>query len=88
MSWTVRFSKDAAKQLRRLPRDRREQMSQAVDEMSKDPSQGDVMPVKSGKFRGALRKRVGRYRVIFALDSAKRQIEVAAILLRSESTYR
>ena len=81
-------AKGFRQQFRRLPRDRREQMSQAVDEMGKDPLQGDVMPVKSGKFRGTLRKRVGRYRVIFALDSAKRQIEVAAILLRSESTYR
>jgi hypothetical protein len=30
--------------------------------MGRDPTSGGVRPVKSGKFKGTLRKRVGRYR--------------------------
>jgi hypothetical protein len=37
-------------------------------------------PFKSGKFKGALRKRAGRYRVVFSLNSPENLIEVAAIL--------
>lgn len=87
MSWVVNLSNDAAKQLRRLPVDRKEQISRAIDELCQDPLRGDVRPIKSGKFRGALRKRVGRYRIIFVLDRANRSALVGAILLRSESTY-
>jgi len=88
MSWTVRISKEAAKQLRRLPRDRKEQLREALNEMEEDPLRGDVRPTKSGRFKGALRKRVGRYRLIFSLKPSKRLIEVAAILPRDEKTYR
>jgi mRNA-degrading endonuclease RelE of RelBE toxin-antitoxin system len=88
MSWTSRLSKEAAKQFRRLPRDRQEQLAQAIEEMEEDPLRGDVRPLKSGRFRGALRKRVGRYRIIFSLDPEKRLIEIASILTRSEKTYR
>jgi len=49
---------------------------------------GDVRPIGSGKFKGALRKRVGRYRTIFSLKPAERLIEIAAILTRTEKTYR
>lgn len=87
-SWTSRLSKNAAKQLRKLPRDRQEQVAQAIEEMQHDPLGGDTLYIKSGKFAGALRRRVGRYRVVFSLDSSNRAIEIAAILLRSEKTYR
>ncbi len=88
MSWTYRFSQEARKQFRRLPRDRQEQLAQAIEEMKEDPLKGDVRPLKSGKFRGTLRKRVGRYRIIFALDPSQSLIEIAAILIRAEKTYR
>ena len=88
MSWTYRLSKEAAKQLRRLPRDRQEQLGHAIDQMSENPLRGDVSRISSGTYRGALRRRVGRYRIIFSLDLQDRLIEIAAILHRSESTYR
>ncbi|MBI4481662.1 MAG: type II toxin-antitoxin system RelE/ParE family toxin [Acidobacteria bacterium] len=88
MSWAYRFSTSAAKQFRRLPRDRQEQLSRAIEEMGEDPLKGDVLPVKSGKFKGALRKRVGPYRIIFSLAGSQRLIEVAAILHRTEKTYK
>jgi mRNA-degrading endonuclease RelE of RelBE toxin-antitoxin system len=88
MNWTCRFSKEAAKQLRKLPQNHQHQLSQALQKMKKDPFAGDVRPIRSGKFRGALRKRVGRYRIIFSLDYEGQLIDIAAILIRSEQTYR
>jgi mRNA-degrading endonuclease RelE of RelBE toxin-antitoxin system len=71
-----------------LPRDRLQQVARAIDEMERNPLAGDVRPIKSGKFEGALRKRVGRYRIVFALNPDSHRIEIAAILTRSEKTYR
>ena len=88
MSWTCRLSKDAVKQLRRLPRDRRQQLAQAIEEMAEDPTGGDVRPIKSGKFKGALRKHVERHRIIFSIDTTASSVEIAAILARTGATYR
>ena len=45
MSWGLRLSNDAAKELRRLPRDRQEYIGQALEEMRTDPLRGDVLPL-------------------------------------------
>jgi len=70
-----------------LPQDRRKQIAQAIEEMERDPTSGDVRPIKSGRFKGTLRKRVGRYRIVFALDPANRMVDIAAIITHTESTY-
>jgi len=88
MTWGCKLSKAAAKELARLPRDRQEQIGDTIAQMRSDPLGGDVLPIKSGKFRGALRRRSGRYRVIFSIDTAQNLIEIAAILIRTEKTYR
>jgi mRNA-degrading endonuclease RelE of RelBE toxin-antitoxin system len=56
--------------------------------MRADPLGGDVLPIKRGRFKGALRRRSGRYRIIFSIDTAQNIIEIAAILIRTEKTYR
>ena len=88
MAWGCNLSKTAAKQLGRLPRDHQVQVGRAIDQLGDDPFAGDVVPVKSGSFEGALRKRVGRYRIIFSVNQAAKLVEIAAILPRSEQTYR
>lgn len=88
MSWACNLSRQAAKQLRSLPRDRLEQVARAIDEIGEDPTLGDVRPIKSGRFKGALRKRVGPYRIVYSIDPDAREVDVAAILLRGDTTYR
>lgn len=46
MSWTCRLSGEAAKQLQKLPRDRQQQLRQALQEMQESLWQGDVRPVR------------------------------------------
>jgi mRNA-degrading endonuclease RelE of RelBE toxin-antitoxin system len=88
MSWACSLSRQAAKQLRSLPRDRVGQVACAIDEIGEDPTLGDVRPIKSGRFKGALRKRVGVYRIVYSIDPPARKVDIAAILVRSETTYR
>ncbi len=88
MTWACSLSHQAVKVLRGLPRDRQEQLARAIDEMGQDPTLGDVRPIKSGRFRGALRKRVGPYRIIYSVNPEARQVGIAAIVTRTEGTYR
>jgi len=46
-----------------------------------------VRPIKSGQFKGALRKRIGPYRIVYSIDPEAREVHVAAILLRDDTTY-
>ena len=67
---------------------RRRPASFRRDEIGKDPTLGDVRPIKSGRFKGALRKRVGPYRIVYSIDPDAREVDIAAILTRGDTTYR
>jgi mRNA-degrading endonuclease RelE of RelBE toxin-antitoxin system len=56
--------------------------------MESDPMAGDVIPLKGSEWKGRFRKRVGPYRIIFALDRKTLTVAVSAIFIRSEKTYR
>ncbi|RMF84745.1 MAG: type II toxin-antitoxin system RelE/ParE family toxin [Nitrospinota bacterium] len=88
MTWISRLSREAEKQLQRLPRDVQHRIARAIDELEKDPFRGDVLPLKGKKWKGRYRKRVGRYRIIFMLSPQERRIDISAILTRGEQTYR
>ena len=88
MPWAIELSAEAEKQLRKLPRDRRERIVCAIDEMEQDPFKGDVKPLQGPAWSGRFRKRVGDYRIIFTVNSAEAKVRISAILIRSEKTYR
>ena len=88
MNWTVELSAAAEKELKRLPRDRRDRIVRAIDEMEKDPFTGDVKALQGPEWKGRYRKRVGPYRIIFLADSKTQVVAISAILIRSEKTYR
>jgi mRNA-degrading endonuclease RelE of RelBE toxin-antitoxin system len=88
MRWNVRLSKDAAKQLERVPRDYHELLLKKLQEIAEDPFRGDVLPLKGKEWEGYHRKRVGRYRIIFLLHQNQHIVDIAAILPRDEKTYR
>src|SRR4030095_14132988 len=66
MTWIVRLSRDAERQLRRLPPDQQSLIRQRLREMQHDPFRGDVIPLRGRQWQGRYRKRVGRYRIFFA----------------------
>ena len=88
MNWAVRLSRDAVKDLSRIPADRRELLLRQLSAMEADPFRGNVRPLEGKRWRGRYRKVAGRYRIIFTPFHSARIVEVSAITLRSEKTYR
>jgi mRNA-degrading endonuclease RelE of RelBE toxin-antitoxin system len=56
--------------------------------MTENPFRGDVKPLKGVQWQGHYRKRVGRWRIIFIPYNSEHRVEISAILLRSDKTYR
>lgn len=88
MKWNVRLARDAARQLEKVPRDYQTVLRKKLGEMIEDPFRGDVVPLKGKEWKGYYRKRVGRYRIIFVAHRNGRSVDIAAILVRDEKTYR
>ena len=88
MTWTIRLAKEAEKQVKKLPADRQALILTHLREMRDDPFQGDVIALKGKEWKGWYRKRVGNYRIIFSPDRTKQIVDIAAIVPRSEKTYK
>ena len=90
MRFRVELSKDAQKQLERLPRDVQDRMERAIDELEeKDDSQWtNIKALQGPQWKGRLRKRVGAYRIIFRKYPERGVVEISAILIKSKDTYR
>ena len=85
MTWTVLVAKPAQKQLARFPAKDRLRVSLAIAEMAHDPFAGDVLKLEGGGARW--RRRVGNYRIFFAVDTLMRAVFVSAIVRRTSTTY-
>jgi mRNA-degrading endonuclease RelE of RelBE toxin-antitoxin system len=88
MNWRIIVHHEVAKQLRAIPPDRRARILDDIDELAADPFRGLVKPLKGKAHKGHYRKVSGRYRIIFKPSHSALTVEVLAILLRNEATYR
>ena len=88
MSWNVSLSREAAKQLKAIPPDRRERILDDIRELAEDPFRGLVKPLKGKEYKDRCRKVSGRYRIIFKPTHATSSVEVLLVLLRNERTYK
>jgi len=88
MRWTVHIHDGAARQLNALPPDRRQRVLDDIAEFEADPFRGLVRPLKGKQHKGHYRKVSGRYRIIFKPVHSTHTVEVLAVLLRNEKTYR
>lgn len=88
MTWTVHVHHEAAKQLEAIPPDRRKRILHDVLAFEEDPFRGLVKPLKGKAHKGQYRKVSGRYRIIFKPVHATHIVEVLAVLLRNEATYK
>jgi mRNA-degrading endonuclease RelE of RelBE toxin-antitoxin system len=88
MLWRINVHRDAARQLEEIPPDRRQRILADIRQLMEDPFRGLVKPLKGKKHKGLYRKVSGRYRVIFEPAHSERRVDVLAVLLRNERTYR
>jgi mRNA-degrading endonuclease RelE of RelBE toxin-antitoxin system len=86
VSWELQLGNSAAKALRRMAKDDQERISAVLNAMRTDPLAGDVTPLR-GQYAGSFRRRVGSWRIIFALNPNIQLIEIQAILRRTSTTY-
>jgi mRNA-degrading endonuclease RelE of RelBE toxin-antitoxin system len=54
--------------------------------MKTDPLAGDITALR-GEYRGLYRRRVGSWRIIFALKTDRRAVLVGDIVRRTSTTY-
>ena len=90
MTWHVHVSRNATKQLRKLPLAAQKQIARAIESLKKDPFAGDSKALKGPVVKRRYRRRVGRYRLIFIPlpHPTTPRLTITAILLRTEKTYR
>jgi mRNA-degrading endonuclease RelE of RelBE toxin-antitoxin system len=85
MTWTVVVAKPALKAVVKFPAKDQIKIETAVQAMALDPFTGDVLKLEGGGHRW--RRRVGNYRIFFAVNANTRNVEISAIVRRSSTTY-
>jgi mRNA-degrading endonuclease RelE of RelBE toxin-antitoxin system len=88
MLWNIKLSKEAAREFKKLPRDRQKNIARVIERMKADPFLGDTKPLQGKKWKGWYRTVVGRYRIIFIPRHQEHTVDIVRILPRSEKTYR
>jgi len=88
MNWVCRFSANAEQDLRGLPRTIQKRVARVLTEMAVDPFHGNVKALQGPEWKGAFRRRIGDYRVVFTADQAQSTVVIQQISLRSGATYR
>jgi mRNA-degrading endonuclease RelE of RelBE toxin-antitoxin system len=86
MTWNVVLSNRAERALGRVPARDRQRITQALLSMEQEPLSGDVVPLK-GPYEGSFRRRVGSWRIIFALKWDAQMVFAADVARRASTTY-
>jgi len=85
MKWGLAITSSAKRQLRRVPSPERNHINRAFSEMCDDPFRGDVKFLRG--LGGALRRRVGDWRILYELNEENKVIVVTTIKRRGSKTY-
>jgi mRNA-degrading endonuclease RelE of RelBE toxin-antitoxin system len=85
MKWGLVIGSRAKRQLRRLSAAEWRQIDGAFSEMCHNPYQGDVQFLKGSD--GALRRRIGDWRIFYDLEPEHKVIVVTALKRRGSNTY-
>jgi mRNA-degrading endonuclease RelE of RelBE toxin-antitoxin system len=85
MKWGLAITSRAKRQLRRLSAPERDLINDAFSRMCEGPFDGDIKFLKG--LDGALRRRVGDWRVLYELNQENKIIVVTAVRRRASNTY-
>lgn len=85
MNWSLILANQSARTLRRAPWNERDQIRAALRLLSDDPYSGDIKLLKGTN--GVLRRRIGTWRIFYALDVDRKMIVVTGIKRRGSNTY-
>ena len=82
MNFEVQLSRKAVKQLKNLDKKVRASVAEALVEIEEDPFTGDYQKLKAGDGH---RRRIGKYRILFEIDTDLRLVTVYGIPHRREA---
>jgi len=85
MKWGLVIASGAKRQLRRLTDAERHQIDGTFSEMCRNPYHGDVQFLKGSD--GALRRRIGDWRILYDLEPEHKIIVITAVKRRGSNTY-
>lgn len=85
MKWGLILTSPAKRSLRMVPAEDIKRINVAFEEMMTDPLSGDIKFLKGTN--GKIRRRLGDWRVIFALNPEHHLIIVVELTRRSSTTY-
>ena len=84
MSYDSSISRKAAKRLKQFPQPLRGCIEEAIETINQFPHDGEPL---QGNFQGFFKVRVGKYRIIYEIDEAEKQVLIGVIDSRG-SSYR
>jgi len=88
MTYHVQWTLKAAKQAKKIPSDDRSKIIASVGELSDWPgcvTTKDIKPLK--RHQHHYRLRIGRYRVLFDVETGLRVVSIKEVKKRDERTY-
>ena len=83
MNWNLLVSKNARKELARLPNREQHRIEAVLDKIEGDPFSGDVKRLQPLGWR----RRGGNYRIFYDLYVAERRIVITSVTRRTSTTY-
>jgi len=86
MIWTVKFTRDAEKQLARIRGRDRDRLISAIERLSIDPYAGDIKALRGYEGK-SYRRRIGNWRIIYTVYVDEIVVEIEEIIRRSSTTY-
>jgi mRNA-degrading endonuclease RelE of RelBE toxin-antitoxin system len=85
MKWDLVITNPAVRDLRKVPRGDLKHVNAVFDDMCSNPYGGDIRYLRSTD--GALRRRVGTWRIFFELARDRRCVIILGVKRRSSNTY-
>jgi len=86
MSYEVIFSPKSNKQIKSFDEKLKGRIKQAAIEIGNDPWHKGTIKVEG--YENVRRKRVGKYRLLYAVDRHRKEVLVVKIEIKGETTYR
>ena len=85
MDWDVKIARRVLKEIKRFPEKDAKRLFFVLEELVKNPYQGDIEKIKGEN--NVWRRRVGSYRIIYEIFPAQKFVWVFDIKRRATATY-
>ena len=85
--FNVVYSKKAAKYFKRIPKTYQIKLRSKIEELAVNPQISGTIKLVDYPI-AKYRHRVGNYRILFDIDTSKKNLEIVDIRRRDEQTYR